>query len=173
MKNKFLVMVMTCFILVFTYLHVVNAADVKVVINGTEVNFTDANPFIDDNSRTQVPVRALAESLGCTVEWREASQEVVLSKRYSEKDDLKAQDADNYIISKELHLFIGNNEYDGTYNTARKGTETVLGTEWQGIKVMDTVPLIKEDRTYLPARCIAEFFGYTVAWENNTVRIEG
>ncbi len=33
------------------------------------INFPDAKPFVDENSRTQIPIRAVAEALGCTVEW--------------------------------------------------------------------------------------------------------
>ncbi len=33
------------------------------------VNFPDAKPFVDKNSRTQTPIRAVAETLGCTVDW--------------------------------------------------------------------------------------------------------
>lgn len=31
-------------------------------------------------------------------------------------------------------------------------------------KTMDVAPLIKNGRTYLPARYVAEAFGYTVHW---------
>ena len=51
--------------------------DVSVTVNGTAVVFPDARPFIDENNRTMVPLRAVAESLGLTVSWdgtaREAS----------------------------------------------------------------------------------------------------
>ena len=33
---------------------------------------------------------------------------------------------------------------------------------------MDTAPIIKGDRTYLPARYVAEYFGYTVGWDGST-----
>lgn len=140
-------------------------SSIKVVVNDSAIAFTDAEPFIDDNGRTQVPVRALAESLGCDVQWNQEAQEVILVKNYTENDGIKAMSNDSYVCEKELHIFIGSSEYDGTFNTATKGTVTLSGTEWQGIKEMDTVPVVVNDRTYLPARYIAEFFDYSVSWD--------
>ena len=33
----------------------------RVVVNGQKINFPDAQPFIDTNGRTQVPVRFVSE----------------------------------------------------------------------------------------------------------------
>jgi len=41
------------------------------VVNGTKINFPDAEPFIDENSRTQVPIRFVGEALGADVSWTE------------------------------------------------------------------------------------------------------
>jgi hypothetical protein len=46
------------------------AADpIKVFVNGKEISFPDAVPFIDENGRTQVPVRFIAEAMGGQVKW--------------------------------------------------------------------------------------------------------
>ncbi len=50
-------------------------AAVSVTVNGAPVHFTDALPFIDENSRTMVPLRAVAEALGLTVSWDGAARE--------------------------------------------------------------------------------------------------
>ena len=42
---------------------------VKVKVAGDYVWWTDAEPFIDENSRTLVPLRAVAEALGLEVSW--------------------------------------------------------------------------------------------------------
>ncbi|GAE90976.1 copper amine oxidase-like protein [Acetivibrio straminisolvens JCM 21531] len=42
---------------------------IRVVVNGTKINFPDAEPFIDENSRTQVPIRFVGEALGADVSW--------------------------------------------------------------------------------------------------------
>lgn len=41
----------------------------RVVVNGNKVSFPDAQPFIDENGRTQVPVRFVSEALGAKVDW--------------------------------------------------------------------------------------------------------
>ncbi len=50
-------------------------AAVEVTVNGSYVGWTDAWPFIDENSRTMVPLRAVAEALGLTVGWNDAAKE--------------------------------------------------------------------------------------------------
>ena len=42
--------------------------DIKVVVNGSRVNFADTEPFIE-NGRTLVPMRAIFEALGAEVVW--------------------------------------------------------------------------------------------------------
>ena len=53
---------------------------ISINVNGKQINFSDANPFIDENGRTQIPIRAVAEALGCTVEWDDKTQTATLSK---------------------------------------------------------------------------------------------
>lgn len=42
---------------------------IEVYADGEAVEFTDVMPFIDSASRTQMPVRAVAEALGCEVDY--------------------------------------------------------------------------------------------------------
>ncbi len=55
------------------------AAAVGVRVGGVPVRWTDAAPFIDANSRTLVPLRAVAEALGLTVSWDGAKREAVFT----------------------------------------------------------------------------------------------
>ena len=57
----------------------VNAADMSISVNGKAVDFPDAKPFIDENNRTQIPVRAVMESLGASVDWNGAEQLVTIN----------------------------------------------------------------------------------------------
>ncbi len=52
---------------------------VGVSVNGAAVVWTDAEPFIDENSRTMVPLRPVAEALGLTVSWDGANREAVFT----------------------------------------------------------------------------------------------
>ena len=55
------------------------AAAVDVTVNGAAVRWTDAEPFIDENNRTMVPLRAVAEALGLSVGWDGAKREAIFS----------------------------------------------------------------------------------------------
>jgi hypothetical protein len=48
---------------------------VSVTVGGKAVAFTDAIPFIDENSRTLVPLRAVGDAMGLTVGWDGAARE--------------------------------------------------------------------------------------------------
>ncbi|HOM02359.1 MAG TPA: stalk domain-containing protein [Acetivibrio sp.] len=51
-----------------------------VKVNGKILDFPDAKPFIDENNRTQVPVRFVSEALGAEVEWDATAKAVKISK---------------------------------------------------------------------------------------------
>ena len=113
--------------------------ELSVEVNGAEIVFPDAKPFIDENSRTLIPLRAIGEALELEVEWN--------------KEDRTAS-----FIGEEITVIftIDNEEY-----------EIVKGEESEKAK-MDTKAIISEDRTYAPVRYLAEAFGYTVGWDNDT-----
>ena len=46
-----------------------NEIPLKVLVNGKNLYFPDAKPFIDENGRTQTPARFIGEELGATVTW--------------------------------------------------------------------------------------------------------
>ncbi len=52
-------------------------AEVGVVVNNVPI-FFDSAPYIDGNSRTMVPLRAIGEALGASVSWDEATRLVTL-----------------------------------------------------------------------------------------------
>ena len=57
----------------------VNSSTVSVSVNDQQIIWTDATPFIDENSRTMVPLRAVAEALGLTVSWDGAKREAIFT----------------------------------------------------------------------------------------------
>ncbi|AUG57080.1 copper amine oxidase N-terminal domain-containing protein [Acetivibrio saccincola] len=78
----------------------------RVVVNGDRVNFPDAEPFIDDNGRTQVPVRFVSEALGAEVGWEGSTKTVTISQG-----------------DKEIEIVIGKKDY--TIN----GEKNLMDTE--------------------------------------------
>ncbi|MDD9271163.1 stalk domain-containing protein [Paenibacillus sp. GCM10023248] len=50
--------------------------DVKVQVNDKLVQFPDAQPFLDDNHATQVPIRFVTEKLGYDVQWQKEGDQI-------------------------------------------------------------------------------------------------
>jgi hypothetical protein len=126
-------------------LEVYNGDEIKLKMNGIYINFPDAQPFIDENNRTQVPVRAIAESAGLNVSWDEETQTVSL---YS--DILEC----NFVIGMPTATVKRSNGEDGSY-------------EYSVIN-MDTDAIIVTDRTYIPVTYLAEAMSMTSEWNEDT-----
>jgi len=97
----------------------------------------DVAPFIEDG-RTFVPVRFIAEALGAEADWepKDAAVEVVTLTRED----------------KTITIKIG-----GYSLEVKEGEEVTTIT-------MDVAAMIKDSRTFLPFRFIAEAFGAEVDW---------
>ena len=63
-------------------LNVKQAADGKIIIetDGKAITFKDAQPFVDENGRTQIPIRAVAETLGAKVDWDGTERMAAITK---------------------------------------------------------------------------------------------
>ena len=173
---KKLVIILSVFVLMFGLLCTTAQASpaVRVVVDGKTIAFTDAKPYVDSSNRTQVPMRALGEALGCQVNY------------YKEKDnngffdtriELSKSTADGKVWKT---TFFGPyktiyDSYDGWLKNFDVNVETAVVEYPNTYKqvTMDTAPTMINARTYLPARYVAEAFGYSVKWDgkNNTVII--
>jgi hypothetical protein len=128
------------------YQAVFTVGQANYVLNGQTCS-TDAAPFID-NGRVFVPVRYLGQALGVDVGWN------------GDPNDQTVQLNDNRTFTDkgglQVTLTIGS-------RTITSQGSTTLGALIT--KTMDVAPLIRNGRTYLPARYVAEAFGYTLAWD--------
>ncbi|TVY06953.1 stalk domain-containing protein [Paenibacillus cremeus] len=61
------------------------ADDVKVQVNDSLVQFPDAQPFLDENHKLQVPARVVADKLGYQVQWEPAGSEVKVTLKKDDK----------------------------------------------------------------------------------------
>jgi len=110
---------------------------VTVRVNGMTVTFPDGQPYVDANSRTMIPVRFVTAELGAEVSWDNKSQTAVI-----EKDGIR------------IDIPIG-------YSTM-KVTEA---GKVRSVKI-DTEAVLKEGRTYVPIRFIAEALGAVVDYSD-------
>lgn len=102
----------------------------KVRVNGFLVEFPDAKPFVDKNSRTMIPVRFATEKLGAAVHWNDPTQTATISKN-----------------GIDVAVTIGSD----TLQVKEKGTVKTVK--------MDTSAILKDGRTYVPIRFVAESLG--------------
>lgn len=100
-----------------------------------DLRWLDQTPVVI-NGRTFVPMRAVFEALGCTVNWDQDSRTATVTK-------------DNTTVK----LTIGNT----TMQVSKNGSNSHVA--------LDAAPVVINGRTLLPLRAPAEAFGYTVTWE--------
>lgn len=110
---------------------------IKAQFNGQEIQFADAAPKII-NGRTMVPFRQILETMGATVTYDPQTQTVTVVKP-----------------GIEFSFVIGKTDITVVQN----GSST--------IKKMDVAPFLdpKTNRTYVPARFMAESMGNSVFWD--------
>ncbi len=163
LKNRRLLVFILVLALVFVMAmpaSVSAAKAVNVTVNGEQVVWTDAAPFIDSNERTMVPLRAVADALGIDVEWLSKEK----CAKFTGTRDITSRD---YEMSMEETVEFYINE-DSMYTDRT----FFLGPEWVDTAVnevkMDTAPIIRNSRTYAPIRYLAESFGYKVDWDKST-----
>ncbi len=100
-------------------------------------------PFIDGQThRTFVPIRAISETLGYSVEWLSDEEKVILTK-------------DNRII--EFSMNSENIRVKRGYKI-----ETITS---------DVKPVIVNSRTFVPVRVMGEIMGYDVIWDDSIEQV--
>ena len=115
----------------------IGSSVLTVKYNGEAVEFPDAQPLVDKNDRTLIPVRFVAETMGADVSWNQEAQTAIITQ--------------NGII---ITVPIGS---DTITVTQAGSTNTVK---------MDTAAIISEERTYVPIRFVAEALGAWVGYSD-------
>ena len=153
------------------------AAPVAVTVHGTAVQWTDAAPYLEDG-RTMVPLRAAAKAMGLEVQWHNAERRVDVSRTYTPQNSVYQAELETggkeFLRKRTVSTWIGQRTYTivnqyGTYD----GNAVTEGRQHSRSGEMDAAPVIRENRTYLPIRYVAEQFGYDVLWDgaSRTVRL--
>lgn len=125
----------------------------KFKVNNQEFSM-DATPFIS-NDRVYVPIRYLAKALGVQdkdISWDETTQTANLILHDESTIGVKVRVGDQSLLV--------NNSADGSVNQAEYISNSTVK--------MDVAPLEKNGRVFLPARWIAEAFGYVAKWDETT-----
>ena len=110
--------------------------NIYIYVDDEKVAFPDQKPYIDENSRTLVPVRFVSQAMGAKVGWTAKTQEVTVN---------------DSAFGKTIKLWIGKENY--TINGASKVMDT-------------KAVLTAAGRTMVPLRFINEALGCEVQYEN-------
>lgn len=152
MKKKFMFMITACSVLLSSVSAF--AAAENIVINGENIAIpADMGTIREMDNRTFVPVRFVAEELGCVVNYQPTTYTTQIGGVTSEE-------------VREIVTF-SNTEKETSYFLAIGDNKlfVLTGTE-ASIVQMDTVSFLgDDDRTYVPIRFLAEALGYTVDWD--------
>lgn len=122
------------------------ASRISIYIDGNYLNM-DEPPVIRDG-RTLVPLKAIMNSIGCTVEWYSEDQSIMVYSSDGEKP-LLAMNINN---SKAIIFY--DSEYSGDIAEAEV--------------TIEAPPVIVGGRTMVPLRFIAETIGYEVEWDEQS-----
>ncbi len=146
-KKKILSFCLTAAIAVSVAAPVCADDTVKVIMNGTEMNF-DVPPQII-NDYTMVPMRAIFEELGYNVEWDGETRSIL---------------AINFNNNKCISLIVDNPVLLYYTYDENLSFEEVPKT----IYSMNISPMIVNDRTLVPLRAVSEASGADVQWDGET-----
>jgi len=111
---------------------------INMTVNGVYI-YTDVPPFIE-NDRTMVPARFIGDALGATAAWDDETRVVSITAPDGMIIKLMNGDVNMHIIRGESITIVQ----------------------------MDVTTIIKDGRTFVPVRFIAEALGLEVEWINET-----
>jgi len=122
----------------------IGSSVLTVKYNGEAVIFPDAQPFVDENNRTLIPVRFVAETMGAKVDWNQTMQTAIITQ-----NDIT------------INVPIGSD----TLTVTENGNTTTVK--------MDTAAVCKDNRTFVPIRYVAQSLGAWVGYSDlfNIVQI--
>lgn len=143
----FLVLIVLWIVLFPTASLAAPAERITVRIDGQTIAFTGINP-VRTEGRVMVPLRTMAEAMGATVSWNNATRSIT---------------AELNSISLEVVI---NSLYSQRTITDSSGTST------SRVAKMEGTPILINENTVIPLRAVAEFLGYTVKWNEQTKTAE-
>ncbi|KEQ23872.1 stalk domain-containing protein [Paenibacillus tyrfis] len=76
--------------------------DIKLQVNDKLVQFPDAQPFVDENHKLQVPARVVADKLGYQVNWEPAGSEIKVTIK-DNKNTLSLQTGNKSVTVNGQH----------------------------------------------------------------------
>lgn len=145
MKKILTLAVICC--MIFCTMSVFATAENIIIDDETVTIPADMGKVCEVDDRTFVPVRFLAEYLGCVVNYQEAQESATITNPQT--------NTSYFLMANDNKLIV----------LASVGSSPII--------VMDTNVFIndEESRMYVPIRYMAEALGYTVDWDEETLTV--
>jgi hypothetical protein len=89
MKRIFQLFIILCLLSGSFFVQAQAASSITVKVDGKIIDFPDAKPYVNSDNRTMVPVRFVAEALGCDVYWEVEGKGVVTIHKGGNRINLK------------------------------------------------------------------------------------
>lgn len=115
------------------------AQKVNVQVDGKNVNFPDAKPYVEQN-RVLIPVRFVSESLGAKVDYRKET------------------------TGNKVNRTIVITQADKTVRMNVNSDKVLVGDK---IITLDVPARLQQERVYVPLRFVSEALGATVDWNSS------
>lgn len=128
----------------------VQANNITILINGNQVDCSQQAPMLVDG-RTLVPLRAIFEALGATVDWN-ASTQGITAKTMT----FTARGGADKALDLTFEMTIGQKNYK------------INGQTYTS----DVAPTIINGSTMVPVRVVSESFGCDVDWDSSTSTVK-
>lgn len=89
MKRIFQLFIILCLLSGSFFVQAQAASSITVKVDGKVIDFPDAKPYVNSDNRAMVPVRFVAEALGCDVYWEVEGKNVVTIHKGGNRINLK------------------------------------------------------------------------------------
>ena len=157
-------------LMIFSCLGTAFAKEITVTVDGKQVEFTDAKPYVDGNGRTMVPLRPVADAMGIDVEWDRRTKTAVFSETYAKGMegfgyDINGKAVYGEIVYMSLSFKVNEPKVEMLGKVKKdSGDMAMIADRFE----MDTTAVVKDGRTYAPLRYMVQSFGYDVSWDQET-----
>ena len=158
---KKIILLLSTILILFSTTVLADTTDINITIDGKILEYTDVKSYISEDNRTMIPLRCMGENMGAEVLWNDETKSVTLIKPTITAYLAENPSQEYTNATFQVDMQIGDNLV--TYSLKDENGKIISLKN----KNMDTVPIIKNDRTFIPARYVAYGLGYDAIWNND------
>jgi len=147
------------------------ASGINVSVDNKNVLFSDSAPFIDQNNRTLVPLRAIAEAMELDVDWDNTANAATFTKVYN-LQNTPYSNIDSFVGKETVTFTIGSKQarikaffYPKNHTVKDADDMNFSSNGWADI-TMDTAATIHDSRSYAPVKYLADAFKFETKWNS-------